>query len=221
MAVVRTVLPRKGIIEPQHGANYESDLDTNWQIIDSLLQDANDVQTAVTAAGTVATWISDIRISGVVSGFALSTSATLVPGLSTGVLYAQGNRYAPASAPTPPAAPASSTAYLFYNSTGGFYYNLTGAPSTPGDAFLGQVVTGSAAVTTVTQATKIFGQMTVAPSAAGNLSVAHMLGRTPVAAIIRMTSAGAIWWQSPTDMDGTNLYLVASDAGVTAKVILW
>jgi len=29
MAVVRTVLPRKGIIEPQHGANYETDLDTN------------------------------------------------------------------------------------------------------------------------------------------------------------------------------------------------
>ena len=221
MAVVRTVLPRKGIIEPQHGASYESDLDTNWQIIDSLLQDANDVQTAVEAAGTVATWISDINISGVVSGFALSTSATLVPGLADGVLYAQGSRYAPSGAPAPPAAPANSTSFLFYNSTSGFYYNLTGAPSTPGDAFLGQVVTNSTAVTAVSQATKIFGQMGIAPSAAGNFNVAHMLGRSPVGAMIRMTSAGAIWWQAPTDMDGNNLYLVASDSGVTAKVILW
>ena len=30
MAVVRTVLPRKGIIQPQHGDNYEADLDANW-----------------------------------------------------------------------------------------------------------------------------------------------------------------------------------------------
>ena len=37
MAVVRTILPRKGLIEPQHGDNYEADVDTNWQIIDSLL----------------------------------------------------------------------------------------------------------------------------------------------------------------------------------------
>ena len=36
-----------------------------------------------------------------------------------------------------------------------------------------------------------------------------------------MTSPGAIWFQNPTDMDGSNLYLVASDAGVTAKVVLW
>jgi len=36
-----------------------------------------------------------------------------------------------------------------------------------------------------------------------------------------MTSAGAIWWQQPTDVDGVNLYLVASDAGVTAKVQVW
>jgi hypothetical protein len=42
-----------------------------------------------------------------------------------------------------------------------------------------------------------------------------------VGAQIRMTSPGAIWWQSPTDTDGTNLYLVASDAGVTAKVQVW
>lgn len=43
MAVTRTVLPRKGIIQPRHGDNYETDLDANWSTIDSLLQDADDV----------------------------------------------------------------------------------------------------------------------------------------------------------------------------------
>ena len=49
MAVVRTVLPRKGIIQPQHGDNYEADLDANWLTIDSSLQDAADVQAEVLA----------------------------------------------------------------------------------------------------------------------------------------------------------------------------
>jgi hypothetical protein len=220
MAVVRTVLPRKGIIEPQHGANYETDLDTNWQIIDSLLQDANDVQTAVQAAPTVAAWVVDRGISGVVSGFTLATSATLAPGLTVGALYAQGLRYAPSAAPTLAAAPASSTSYLFYNSTGGFYYNLTGAASRPGDALIGILVTNSTAVTSVTQATKIWGQLTVAPGVAGNITVPHLLGRAPAGALIQMTSSGAIWFQSAM-YDGTNLYLVASDPTVTAKVQIW
>jgi hypothetical protein len=221
MAVVRTVLPRKGIIEPQHGENYESDLDTNWQIIDSLLQDANDVQTAVDAAGTVSTYLADVGLSGVASGFTLSTSATLTPGLTAGVLYAQGRRYAPASAPSPGAATASATNYLFYNSTAGFYYNLTGTPATSGDAFLGVVVTSGTAVTSVTQATKLYGQVSVSSSAAGNLTVPHLLGRAPTGAIIRRTSGVEFWFQAPTDLDATNLYLVASDAGGTAKVIVW
>ena len=221
MAVVRTVLPRKGIIEPQHGANYETDLDTNWQIIDSLLQDASDVQTAVQAAPTVTAWVSDQGISGVVSGFTLATSATLVPGLSVGALYAQGLRYAPTLAPALVAAPASSTSYLFYNSIGGFYYNLTGAASTPSDALIGIVVANSTAVTSVTQATKIWAQLNAAPGAAGNFTLAHLLGRTPVGALIQMTSSGAIWFQSSAMYDNTNLYLVASDTGVTAKVQIW
>ncbi len=221
MAVVRTVLPRKGIIEPQHGANYEADLDTNWQIIDSLLQDANDVQTAIQAAPTVAAWVSDRGTSGVVSGFTLATSATLVPGFSAGVLYAQGLRYAPSSAPTLVAAPASSTSYLFYNSIGGFYYNLTGVAGTSGDAFIGIVVANATAITSVTQATKIWEQLTVAPGMAGNFTLPHLLGRTPVGALIQMTSSGAVWFQSPTMYDNTNLYLVASDLAVTAKVQIW
>ena len=221
MAVVRTVLPRKGIIEPQHGANYETDLDTNWQIIDSLLQDANDVQTAIQAAPTVTAWVSDRGVSGVASGFTLATSATLVPGLSVGALYAQGLRYAPSSAPTLAAAPASSTSYLFYNSIGGFYYNLTGTAGTPGDAMIGIVTTNATAVTAVTQATKIWGQLSVAPGAGGNFTVPHRLGRTPVGALIQMTSSGAVWFQSSTMYDNTNLYLVASDPTVTAKVQIW
>jgi hypothetical protein len=220
MAVVRTVLPRKGIIQPQHGDNYELDLDTNWQILDSLLQDATDVQAAVAAAGTVGTWLLDLGICGVVSGLDLSTSATLTPGVAAGVLYAQGNRAA-LNASNPGPAPAAATSYLFYNSTGGFYYNLTGSAGATGDAYLGGVTTDSTHVVAVVLATKLYGSVPLAPTAPGNFSVAHGLGRIPRGASLQMTSSGAIWFQSPTDMDGSNLYLVASDSGVTAKVILW
>jgi len=221
MAIVRTVLPRKGIIQPRHGDNYEADIDTNWSLIDSLLQDSADVQTAVLAAGTVEVWLKDRGVCGVVSGFALSTSASLTPGVASGVLYAQGKRYAPAAAPNPGPAPASSTSYLFYNSIGGFYYNLTGWASTAGDAFLGSVVTNTTSATSITSATKLYGQVAASPGAGGNFSVAHRLGRAPAGAMIQMTSSGAIWFQPATMYDTTNLYLVASEAGVTAKVLLW
>lgn len=53
-------------------------------------------------------------------------------------------------------------------------------------------------------------------SAPGNFTLAHGLGRTPHAVLIEMTAGGAIWFQtSPARYDGTNLYLVASDAGLT------
>lgn len=221
MAIVRTVLPRKGIIQPRHGDNYEADIDTNWSLIDSLLQDTSDVSSAVLAAGTVEAWLNDRGLCGVVSGFPLSTSASLTPGLAAGVLYAQGKRYAPASGPNPGPAPANSTSYLFYNGTGGFYYNLTGLASTAGDAFLGSVVTNTSSVTSVTNATKLYGQVAAAPGATGNFSLAHRLGRAPAGALIQMTSSGAMWFQSATMYDATNLYLVASDAEVTAKVLLW
>jgi hypothetical protein len=220
MAVVRTVLPRKGIIQPQHGDNYEADLDANWLTLDSSLQDASDVQAAVIAAGTVQALLQDLGISGVTSGLALSTSASLTPGLSSGTLYAQGQRFS-LSSPAPGAAPANSTSFLWYNSTAGFYFNATGVAGTAGDALVGEVVTNLTAVTAVTPATKIFGQISVTSASPGNFSVAHLLGRAPRGAVIRMTSGGAIWFQAPTDLDATNLYLVASDAGVTAKVIVW
>jgi len=220
MAIVRTVLPRKGIIQPRHGDNYEIDLDTNWSLIDSLLQDSEDVEAAVLEAGTVETWLNDRGASGVVSGFALSTSATLTPGLATGVLYAQGKRYAPGSAPSPGPAPASNTSYLFYNSAGGFYYNLTGSPSTTGDAFLGVIVANADSVTAVTTATRLWGFVPLATSSPGNLTVPHYLGRAPIGALVVMKSGGAIWFQS-TKWDGANLYLVASSEGLNAEVQIW
>lgn len=58
-------------------------------------------------------------------------------------------------------------------------------------------------------------EIALAPSAPGNFTVAHGLGATPSYALIQMTSGGAIWFQSATRYDGTNLYLVASDAGIT------
>ncbi len=220
MAIVRTVLPRKGIIEPQHGNNYETDLDTNWQTIDSLLQDANDVRNAVLAAGTVAAWLGDIGLSGVIAGFTLATSANLTPGLSPGVLYAQGMRWAPSS-PTPSAAPASTTSFLWWSSITGFYFNLTGSPATPGDAYLGSVTTDATHVLAVTNATKVYGRLAVSAAAAGNFSINHNLGRAPLGAIIYMTSGGALWFQPTTLFDATNLYLTASDAGVTASIQIW
>jgi hypothetical protein len=220
MAVVRTVLPRKGIIEPQHGSNYELDLDTNWQIIDSLLQDATDVQNAVAAAGTVAAWLNDIGLCGVVSGLAPSTSANLTPGLSAGVLYAQGERFSTAT-PAPGAAPANASSFLWFNSASGFYFNFTGTPGAVGDAYIGNLTADSTHVISVTGATKINGRLTVTAGAAGNFSLVHNLGRTPLGAMIFMTSGGALWFQLPTLFDATNIYLTASDAGITAVIQVW
>ena len=211
MAIVRAVLNPTGLVLPQHGMQvWESDMDANLVLLNSLLTSVSGVN-----------FFSDLAINGVVSGFTLTLGSGLVPGTSTGVLYAQGARFGPASAPILPAAPASATNYLFYNSSTGFYYQTSPVGATAGDALIGVVTTSGSAVTVVVQATTIFGVVAVTSSAAGNITVPHLLGRTPVAALVRMTSASAIWWQNPTDMDATNLYLVASDVGVTAKITLW
>jgi hypothetical protein len=220
MAVVRTVLPRKGIIQPRHGDNYEADLDTNWQIIDSLVQDAGDVHAAVLAAGTVAAWLRDCGLSGILSGYDLSPSATLTPGLSPGVLYSQGVRYAPAT-PNPGAAPPNASSYLWWNSVSGFYFNLTGLPAAPGDAFLGTVTTDSTRVTAATNSTRLYGLIQITAPAAGSFSLPHNLGRTPCGALIYPTSGGALWFQSPTMFDMTYLYLVASETGMRANIQIW
>src|SRR5713226_8324646 len=100
MAVTRTILPRKGLIQPQHGlTGYEADQDANWALLDANVAFVSDLQ------------FSDLGMNGVVSGFQLSTGVALTPGLTSGVLYAQGKRYAPVVAPSLWAAPAGATSY--------------------------------------------------------------------------------------------------------------
>jgi len=211
MAIVRTVLSPTNLIQPQHGSlQYESDIDTNMTTLNTLLTNA------VGGGGIVA----DAGLNGVYSGFTLSTSASLTPGLATGVLYAQGTRYAPSSV-SPTAAPASATNYLFYNSSSGLYYQTSDVGATSGDALIGKVTTSGVAVTAVVQGTYIFGGISLAPGAAGNFTVAHLLGRTPKGVSLLITSADFIWWQSGTLYDATNLYLTASSSSATGIVKVW
>lgn len=55
-------------------------------------------------------------------------------------------------------------------------------------------------------------------TAPGNFTVAHTLGKVPTGAIIQLTSGGEVWFQSPTMFDGSNVYLTASDTGLTGFV---
>ena len=218
MAIVRTVLPRKGLVQPQHGiTQYESDMDGNIALLDANVAFLSDL------ASVADSLVGDLGLNGVVSGFQLATSNSLYPSVTNGILYANGSRYAPTDPSIDPA-PVSTTSYLFYqqeNWPSSYYYRSVLAPVNPGDAFIGVIVTNGTQVTSVIPATSLFGQIPVAPTAPGNFTVPHLLGRVPVGAQIRMTSPGAIWWQTPADVDGVNLYLVASDAGVTAKVQVW
>jgi hypothetical protein len=59
----------------------------------------------------------------------------------------------------------------------------------------------------------------LATSAPGAFTVAHGMGAAPSAAIIQMTAGGQIWFQTPVMYDGTYLYLIASDAGLTGYAI--
>jgi hypothetical protein len=218
MAIVRTVLPRKGLVQPQHGiTQYESDMDGNMALLDANVAFLSDL------ASVSDSLVGDLGLNGVVSGFQLAASNSLYPGLTNGILYANGSRFAPTVSGVSPAPP-TATSYLFFqqeNWPGSYYYRPVLAALNVGDAFIGVVVTSATQVTGIAQGTSLFGQIPVAPAGPGNFTVPHLLGRLPVGATIRMTSPGAIWWQSPTDMDSLNLYLVASDAGVTAKVQVW
>ena len=66
-----------------------------------------------------------------------------------------------------------------------------------------------------------FEKIPLAPVAAGNFTIPHGLAHAPTAVVIRMTSGGLIWLQSPTHFDATNIYLVASDGGVTGEAEIW
>lgn len=234
MAVSRTILPRKGFVEPQHGAAYEADVDQNWVLCDSLMQDANDVSAAISNADLLAgTRMTDFSENVVIHGFELGTSTTLVPAITPGVLFAQGKRYAPAAAPTLPAAPANTTRYLFYNSSSGFYYASAPSPTTPGDCFLGTVTTSASTVTAVTTGPNLSNganakalvqvmkkaQINFAGHPGGvQQAKAHGLGYAPTLVNIRMTSPGAIWESAL--VDATNVYLTASEDNLTAIIIV-
>lgn len=210
MAVTRTILGRKGLIQSQHGlVGYEADQDANWALLDANVAFISDLE------------FRDLGMNGLVSGFALSLSSSLTPGLAAGVLYAQGLRYAPVATPALAVAAPNTTLYLFYNSASGFYYQSSAVGAAAGDALIGQVVTSATAVTAVTGATKIFGYVSVSASGSGNLTVPHLLGRKPVGAALLMTSSGSLWFQPSTLFDAANLYLAASAAGVTAAVQVW
>jgi hypothetical protein len=61
----------------------------------------------------------------------------------------------------------------------------------------------------------------LAPGADGNFTVAHGLGVTPAFVMIQMTNGSAIWLQSPTSFDSTNLYLTSADASATGVAVIW
>jgi hypothetical protein len=183
MAVTRTVLPRKGLIQSQHGlTSYEADQDQDWALLDANVAFMSDLPF---------TPFQQLGWNGLVSGFVLSSSGTLVPGITAGILYAQGACYAPTIAPTLSPAPASQTSYLFYNSVSGFYYQSSAVSAQGGDALVGVVTTSASAVIAVQQATPIFGALSVASSAPGNCTVAHLLGRVPICAVVQMTSTSS------------------------------
>lgn len=59
--------------------------------------------------------------------------------------------------------------------------------------------------------------LTIAP---GNFTLPHGLGAFPASAIIEMTSGGTVWFQMPR-YDATNLYLTASDTGLTGYILVY
>ena len=68
MAIVRTVLPRKGFVQPQHGiTQYESDMDSNMSLLDANVAFMSDWTSVVD------TLVGDLGLNGVVSGFQLAT----------------------------------------------------------------------------------------------------------------------------------------------------
>jgi hypothetical protein len=217
MAIIRTVLARKGFIQSQHGLNgYEADDDANMLLADSNVAFVSDLPSNGPAPG-------DLSLSGLTTGALLSTAPTLAPQISALTLYANGQRYSNPEEQTLPAAPPNTTSHLFYTTIAprGWYYQPTPTPTHAGDAYAGSVTTNATAVTTTTPATLTYGRVHITAPSAGNFTWPHRLGRTPNGALLRPTSAPAIWWQAPTDRDAQYLYLTAAAEGATATVQVW
>jgi phage tail sheath gpL-like len=69
------------------------------------------------------------------------TGQELIPELSKGVLFAQGQMYRPDAAPVLQAAPPDQVSYLYYSSVSGWYWSASGTPTVADDACVGWVAT--------------------------------------------------------------------------------
>ena len=63
-------------------------------------------------------------------------------------------------------------------------------------------------------------QIAFTTTAPGPFTLAHNLGVVPGSVIFEFTSGGVVWFQKPLLYDANNLYLIASDAGVTGFAII-
>ena len=64
-------------------------------------------------------------------------------------------------------------------------------------------------------------QVAFTTTASGPFTLPHNLGTVPGSVIFEFTSGGAVWFQTTLKYDATNLYLVASDAGVSGFAIIF
>jgi hypothetical protein len=67
---------------------------------------------------------------------------------------------------------------------------------------------------TTSDGLRLLAEVPLHPSGGGNFSVPHGLSSVPKLVIIRQTSAGFMWFQSP-HVDAENVHLVAADGDVT------
>lgn len=63
-------------------------------------------------------------------------------------------------------------------------------------------------------------EVSFGPTTAGNFTLPHGLAARPGVALVRMESAGKVWFQSAR-YDATNLYLTADDNGLTGKIVCY
>lgn len=61
--------------------------------------------------------------------------------------------------------------------------------------------------------------VTIAPGAAGPYTKPHGLAFTPSAVVLVPTSGAAMWLQTPTGFDATNIYVEASDPSATCIAV--
>lgn len=97
--------------------------------------------------------VDDFAAPKVLAGFQLTAPASgLTPAITTGILYAQGIKYAPSAAPALPAVSSTAgTYYLWYNSASGFYWNSSGTtPTTAGDCQVGNATVASGVISSCT-----------------------------------------------------------------------